>query len=92
MGDDLVVLAIIPVVTALVQAAKQFLSEAVRDKFTVVLAMAIGVGCLAVYQVAQGVTIDCGKAVAQVVLHGVATGLAAAGLYSAITDIKSKKE
>ena len=90
MSEDLVVLAIIPIVAALVQAGKQFLSESARDKFTVILAMVIGVVCLTVYQIAQGAVIDCGKIVAQVILQGVATGLAASGLYSAITDFKKE--
>jgi len=92
VNDDLVVLVIIPLVTTLVQGIKQLIPEAMRTRLTTLVALACGVGGVAIWTLANGAQIAGAQAIAKLVLNGMATGLSATGLYHVIGDIKPAKE
>ena len=91
MDGDLIVKAIIPLVVALIQVVKGHLSEAVRAKYTGLIAMGCGVACLALWQMANGSLAATGQAIAALLLNGMATGLGAVGLYHVLGDLKPKE-
>ena len=98
MSDDFVMLALIPLVTALVQGGKNLMPETWRDRLTVLLAILCGTVVVLLYcllyppsmqataAVESKTLITGGAFAAYIVLHGAATGLAATGLYHALGD------
>ena len=98
MSDDFVMLALIPLVTALVQGGKNLMPETWRDRLTVLLAILCGTVVVLLYcllyppvqqatsDVQSKIAITGGAFIAYIILHGAATGLAATGLYHVLGD------
>ncbi len=82
---------LVPLVTLIIQGVKQSLPEAVRERYTVLLAMLCGCLVVALYQLAWGSGLATVQAVAQAILVGMQTGLAATGLYHLTGDLKPPK-
>jgi hypothetical protein len=87
---DLVELGLIPLVTGLVQAAKQAFPESARDRWTTAIALACGVAIMFGWRLAAGQPVAGSQAVADAILRGLATGLSAIGFYHVIGDARTE--
>lgn len=86
--NDLVMAALVGLVAALVQAAKQPLPEGIRDRWTALLAIVLGVATVAVYQLTIPDAGWTSATCASVALRGATTGLAAVGLWKTQDDVR----